>query len=166
MSRLSLRATVLRPNRPFVVAAFTLTAVVTVWLFVPTMFGHIAVMNSDAVEVSATDYAVSDDGEQLLVTFEVNNPTRRSIKLYNGLLYPRAADGTRLSDGTTSPLETVTVVPSGETKTVTVVIGVRKGAGDRVRNAIESGSITLSGKLNGRISDAEVEIPVQEAESN
>lgn len=155
---------VLRPDRPLLVTLVVATAVVTLWLFVPTMSGHIATMNVGSVDVTVTEYAVSDGGEHLSVTLEVHNPTRRAVVFYSGLLH--AADGrAQLSDGTTTGLGETTVPPGG-TVEITANIDLAPERASRARRAVESGSVALSGKLRGEIGNEGVTVPVDIAGSD
>jgi hypothetical protein len=160
-------ATALRPDRPFVAGALVLVALVTLWLFVPTMFGHVAVMNADAIDVTPTAYQVSDDGDAIVASLDVHNPTRRAVTLYSGLLVPRTADGTKLSDGTTSTFEEVVTIPSGETRTMDVRISLGDGQAQRARTAASSpGAITLTGTVRGRISDEDIRVNIRAGGAN
>ena len=140
-----------RPKRPLVVAAVLLTALVTLWLFVPTVLGHFAVFNSASISATPTGATVADDGQSVEVAFEIHNPTSRSVQLSGG--HVNVYDGdTRLSDGTTMRLSETTV-QSGETKTVTGTIALSEGLADRTRRAVETGELRYSGELDAAIGD-------------
>ncbi|WP_458206355.1 hypothetical protein [Haladaptatus sp. NG-SE-30] len=148
----------LRPKRPLVVGLVLVTAIVTMMLFVPTMQGHIATMNIGSVDVTATEYAVTDGGEHLSATFEVHNPTRRTVVFYSGLLH--AYDGqTQLNDGTTTMFDK-TAVPAGETVEITANIDLTPATEKQTRRAVQSGSIRLAGEINGEIGQKSVTVPV------
>ncbi len=148
----------LRPNQPLLVGAVVVTAIVTAWLFVPTMQGHIATMNVGSVGATPTDYTVTDDGEVLSVSFELHNPTGREISFYSGQIH--AFDGNaQLTDGTTTSFGGVSV-PPGETVTATVEMNLPPEQKAVAKRAAESGSITFAGKLRGEIGDEDVTVPV------
>ena len=153
---------VLRPDRPLVVSAFLLVALVTVWLFVPTVLGHAAVLNADNVGVTPTDARVTDDGRTLAVEFRIRNPTRRAVTVSTGLVHAYDGDA-RVSDGTTTPFR-ATVVPAGEARTVTLGIGIEDGYGERVRRGVDERGLRYSGKLRGTIADRSVSISVDGGE--
>ena len=156
----STNAAALRPNRPLLVGAVLITALVTAWLFVPTMLGHIATMNVGSVDASATEYTVTDGGEHLSVTFELRNPTGREIVFYNGQIH--AYDGeTQLTDGTTTSLGGVSV-PAGETVTVTAKMDLKSERTATAKRAADSGSIEVAGTLRGEIGDKEVSVAVKQ----
>ncbi|WP_440008755.1 hypothetical protein [Halomicrococcus sp. SG-WS-1] len=149
---------VLRPERPLLVFVFVLVSLVTVWLFVPTMLGHAAVTNADNVDVTATDARVTDDGRTLAVAFQIHNPTHRAISVSAALVHVYDGDA-RVSDGTTTPFQR-TVVPAGETRTVTLGIGIRDGYEERVRQGTDDRGFRYSGKLRGTIADRTVDVDV------
>ena len=140
-----------RPKRPLVVGAVLLTALVTLWLFVPTVMGYFATYNVASITASPTDVAVSDDGQTLVVTFEVHNPTSQPIRFHGGHVIVFDGD-TRLSDGTTMQAP-ATTVSGGETATVTGAIGVSGGSEDRARRAAGTGTLRYSGELDAGIRD-------------
>lgn len=148
----------LRPERPLLVVAVLLTALVTVWLFVPTMQGHLATMNVGTVDVTATEYTVTDDGDHLRVSLQVQNPTRRTVILTNGPIH--AYDGqTQLSDGTTTSFDG-SRIPAGETVETTVDIDLNPAQVTRAKRAVESESVTLAGTIRGEIGAKDVSISV------
>ncbi|WP_458185396.1 hypothetical protein [Haladaptatus sp. NG-WS-4] len=158
MSNLS-ASSVLRPKRPLVVGAVLVTVLVTLWLFVPTMQGHIAIMNVGSVDVTATEFAVTDGGEHLSVTFDVHNPTGREI-LFTGSVLHAYAGQTQLNDGTTTMFETTTIPPR-ETAQITADIDLEPGQQSRAKRAAEDGAISIRGELNGEIGRERVDVPVR-----
>ncbi|WP_423745266.1 hypothetical protein V5735_04495 (plasmid) [Haladaptatus sp. SPP-AMP-3] len=148
----------LRPERPLLVAAVLLTVLVTAWLFVPTMLGHVATMNVGSVDVTTSGATVTDGGQHLTTTLTIHNPTRRDIVFYSGLIH--VYDGeTQLTDGTTTPLGETTV-PARETVTLQVEIDLNPDRTARAKRAIRSGSATFSGNLRGRIGEKGIRVPV------
>lgn len=161
MSNTSTRSALL-PERPLVVGAVFLTALLTAWVFVPTMQGHIAIMNSGSVDVTATEYTVTDDGEHLAIALQIDNPTGRNIVFSNGQIH--AYDGeVQLSDGTTTSLDGT--VPAGETLEVNIDMDLDSEQVSQAKRAVESGSVTVSGRLKGEIGDQDVNIPVEIGEN-
>ncbi|WP_435153281.1 hypothetical protein [Haladaptatus sp. DFWS20] len=158
MSNTSTRSALL-PERPLLVGAVLLTALVTAWVFIPTMQGHVAIMNSGSVDVTATEYTVADDGEHLAIALQIHNPTGRKIAFSSGQIH--AYDGeVQLSDGTTTSLDGATV-PAGETVEVNIEMDLDSKRVSQTKQAVQSGSITVSGRLKGEIGDQEVRIPVE-----
>lgn len=148
----------LQPERPLLTLAILITALVTVWLFVPTMQGHIAVMNTGSVDVTTSGMSVADGGEHLEITLMIHNPTRRDIVFYSGSLH--VYDGeTQLSDGTTTPFDE-TRVPAKGTMPAQIEIDLNPDRISRTRRALNDGSTTVSGSLRGRIGAEGIHVPV------
>ncbi|MFH5798401.1 hypothetical protein [Haladaptatus sp. CMAA 1911] len=155
---------VLRPERPLLVAAIVVTALVTAWLFVPTMQGHVAMMNVGSVDVTTSNSAVTDGGEYLTTTLSIRNPTGRDIVFYSGLIH--VYDGeTQLSDGTTTPFGETTI-PARETVTLRVGIDLNPDRVSRTKRAVRSGSASFSGSLRGRIGREGIHVPLHAGGSN
>jgi len=155
---------VLRPERPVLVAAIIVTVLVTAWLFVPTMQGHVAMMNVGSVDVTTSNSAVTDGGEYLTTTLSIHNPTRRDIVFYSGLIH--VYDGeTQLSDGTTTPFGETTI-PARETVTLQVEIDLNPDRVSRTKRAVRSGSASFSGGLRGRIGKEGIHVPLHAGGSN
>ncbi len=155
---------VLRPERPLLVAAIVVTALVTAWLFVPTMQGHVATMNVGSVDVTTSNTAVTDGGESLTTTLSIHNPTRRDIVFYSGLIH--VYDGeTQLSDGTTTPFGETTI-PAKETVTLQVEIDLNPTGFPR-RNVRYARSPYRSRGASAEESDEEsVHVPLHAGGSN
>lgn len=148
------------PRKPILLGSFVLVAIVTVAVFVPTLSAHISVMNAVSIDATPTEYAVSDDGETLVVTVRVDNPTRSAFTASYGQLYAEI-DGEEVTE-----LSTVeeTTVSSGGSVRVTVDLDIEDGYGDRVADAVESGRLTVYGTLDGTIQDAQVRVEVVEGD--
>jgi hypothetical protein len=155
---------VLRPERPFLVAAIVVTALVTAWLFVPTMQGHVATMNIGSVDVTTSNTAVTDDGEYLTTMLSVHNPTRRDLVFYSGLIHVHDGE-TQLSDGTTTPFGETTI-PAKETVTLEVEIDLIPDRVSQTKRAVRSGSASFSGSLRGRIGQESIHVPLHAGESD
>lgn len=149
------------PRKPVTMGSFLLVALVAVALFVPTFSAHIAVMNSVSIDATPTDYAVSEDGDHVVVQIRIENPTRSEFTASYGDLYGKV-DGEQVT-GFGMELEETTI-PAGETKTVTARVSIKDGERETVADAIESGRLDVSGLLQGTIKDGEVEIEVTEGE--
>ncbi|GAA0201316.1 hypothetical protein GCM10009000_014360 [Halobacterium noricense] len=126
------------------------------------MQGHLATMNSGSVDVAATEYTVSDDGEHLSTTLQIRNPTRRDIVFSSGILHAHDGD-VQLTDGTTTSLDGVRI-PAGETVETTIHIDLNSEQSSEAKTAIESESVTLSGTIRGEIGEKGVSIPVTTGE--
>ncbi|WP_266076543.1 hypothetical protein [Haladaptatus caseinilyticus] len=149
----------LMPERPLLVGVVLVTALVTGWVFVPTMQGHIATMNTGSVDVTATEYTVTGGGEHLTVALRIHNPTRRAIVLSSGQIH--AYDGqTRLTDGTTTSLDETTV-PAGETLDLTIDMDLSSEHTSQANQAAKSGSVRVTGMVRGAIGDEGFSIPVR-----
>lgn len=147
------------PRKPITMGSFLLVALVAAALFVPTLSAHIAVMNTVSIDATPTDYAVSDDGDYVVVQIQIQNPTRSEFTARYGDLYGKV-EGERVT-GFGMEVEETTV-PSGETRTVTARISIEEGRRDEVADAVESGQLHVSGLLQGMIKDEDVEIEVTE----
>jgi hypothetical protein len=154
-------STPFRPRKPFVLGSFLLVALVAVGLFVPTFAGHTAVMNKVSIDATTTDYHVADDGETLVVQVRVRNPTGSAFTARYASLYGNV-DGKQLTSLGVEIRETT--VPAGETKTVTAHVGIKDGYSEEVADAVESGTLRVTGQLRGSIQDAEVQIDVTEGD--
>lgn len=149
--------TSLRPEKPLTVASFLLVAVVAVALFVPTLSAHLSVMNKVSIEATPIEYETTDDGETLVATIRVDNPTQSGYTVSYGRLYGNVDGETLTKIGAEVDESTV---PSGETETITARLTVKEGKSDSVEQAIEAGTLTVTGQLQGTIEDHEVEIEV------
>lgn len=145
------------PRKPVTVGTFLVIAVVAVALFVPTLSAHLAAMNTVSIDATPTDYAVSDDGETLLVEIRVDNPTRAAFTASYGNLYGKVGD--RQVTSLVTDVEETTI-PSGETETVVARIGIEDDNRETVAEAVEAGTIAVTGQLEGTIQNARVEIEV------
>ncbi|UPV99631.1 DUF916 domain-containing protein [Halorussus gelatinilyticus] len=151
--------TLLRPRKPVTMGSFLVVALVTAALFVPTFSGHLAVMNTVSIDATATDVAMSEDGDQLVVQIRIHNPTRAAFTASYGQLFGKV-EGTQLT-GTGNEVEETTV-PAGETRTLTARISVPEEHRDRAARAAKAGNIVVTGQLDGRIRDQRVEVEVTE----
>lgn len=148
-----------RPHKPLTLGSFLVVALVAVVLFVPTFSAHVAVLNTVSIDATPTEYALSEDGETLLVQIAIDNPTGSAFTASYGLLYGKI-DGEQVT-GSGVDVEEATI-PAGETGTVTVHVSVEEGRSDEVAEAIESGTLHVSGQLRGSIQDKDVQIGVTE----
>ncbi|WP_135851377.1 hypothetical protein [Halorussus salinus] len=153
------RSRLLRPEKPITVGSFVVVLLVAAALFVPTFSGHLAVMNAVSIDATATDVAMSEEGDQLVVQIRVHNPTRTEFTAAYGQLYGKA-DGTQLT-GTGNEVEE-TAIPPGETRTVTARVSVPEEHREQAAEAAKAGAIVVTGQLDGRIRDQRVEIEVTE----
>ncbi|UPV73583.1 DUF916 domain-containing protein [Halorussus limi] len=151
--------TLFRPRKPVAMGSFLLVALVAAALFVPTFMGHLAVTNAVSIDATATDVALSEDGERLVVRIEVHNPTRAAFTATYGQLYGKVG-GTKLT-GTGYEVERTTI-PAGETRTVTARVSVPEEHRERAAEAVEAGAVVVTGQLEGSIRDQRVEIEVTE----
>lgn len=151
--------TLLRPRKPLALGSFLLVALVAGVLFVPTFSGHLAVMNTVSIDATATDVTLSEDGEQLVVEIAVRNPTRAEFTASYGRLYGKA-DGTQLT-GTGNDVEETTI-PAGETRTVAARISVPEKHREQAAEAVDAGTVVVTGQLEGSIRDQRTEIEVTE----
>ncbi len=147
-----------RPERPLVVAAVLLTALVTLWLLVPTVYGHLATYQVGDITVSPTDVEMTEDGEAVAVTFAVHNPTPRAVQFNSGRVNVYDGD-TKLSTGTTMQYSKTTI-PSGETKRITGTVEIDAEHADQTRRAIETDGLRYLGELDGEIGDNSITITV------
>ncbi|MFC7080637.1 hypothetical protein [Halorussus caseinilyticus] len=147
------------PRKPVTLGSFLVVALVASALFVPTFSAHLAVMNKVSIDATATDVAVSDDGDHLVVQIAVRNPTRSAFTATHGRLYARA-DGEQVS-GFGNDLEEATV-PAGETRTVTARLSIDEDHREQAIDAARAGEVVVTGQLQGTIQDAEVEVGVEE----
>ncbi|WP_049970845.1 hypothetical protein [Haladaptatus cibarius] len=150
------------PKQPLLVGAVVVTALVTAWLFVPTMQGHLATMNSGSVDVTPTEYAVTDDDEHLSTTLQIQNPTGRDIVFTSSILHAHDGD-VQLTDGTTTSFDEIRI-PAGETVETTIQIGLDTERASQAKTAVESESVVLSGTVRAQIGDKDVSIPVRAEE--
>ncbi|WP_276300715.1 hypothetical protein [Halorussus lipolyticus] len=149
------------PRKPITMGSFLVVALVAAALFVPTFSAHVAVMNAVTIDATPTDYALSDDGDHVVVEIRVHNPTRsaftpRSTDLYGDV------DGEQVT-GFGDDIEEVTI-PAGETKTVTGRVSIKDEKREAAADAIEAGTLRVSGIIRGSITDKQVEIEVTEAD--
>lgn len=147
----------IRPRKPITLGTFLLVAGVTVALFVPTLSAHIAVMNTVSIDATPTDYSVTDDGETLVVELQVENPTRADFTASYGTLYGQVG-GQQVTSLVTEVEETT--VPSGETRTVTVRVGIEEDHRKLAADAVESDRLAVTGQLRGTIENERVEIEI------
>ncbi|WP_158057444.1 hypothetical protein [Halorussus halophilus] len=147
----------LRPEKPLTVASFLLVALIATALFVPTLSAHISVMNKVSIEATPVEYETADGGETLVATIRIDNPTRSAYTVSFGRLYGNV-EGAAVTKLGAEVDETT--VPPDETETVTARLAIKDGESERVAEAIESGTLTVTGQLQGTIEDHEVEIEV------
>jgi hypothetical protein len=145
------------PRKPITLGTFLLVAAVAMALFVPSLSAHIAVMNTVTIDATPTDYAVTDDGETLVVELQVHNPTRADFTAAYGNLYGKVGD-----QQVTSLVVDVdeTTIPSGETRTVTARVGIEEEHRETAIDAVESGQLAVTGQLKGTIENERVQIEV------
>ncbi len=158
MSSSTLRS-VLTPKRPLLAGAILVVAVATTWFFVPTLQGHVATMNIRSVNVTTSDTGVTDDGSELATTLTIHNPTQRDVMFDSGLIH--VYDGkTQLTDGTSTPFSRTTV-PSHGTKRIRIELDLDPDRVSRARRAVNSGSISFTGSVRGRIAKRDVQVYVR-----
>lgn len=149
------------PRKPVTMGSFLLVALVAVALFVPTLSAHIATMNAVSIEATPTDYALSEDGDHVVVEIRIHNPTRSAFTPRSSDLYGDV-DGEQLT-GFGDDIEETTI-PAGETGTVTGRISIKDGKREAMADAIESGNLDVSGLIDGTIQNKRVEIEVTEGD--
>jgi hypothetical protein len=147
------------PRKPITLGSFLLVALVAVALFVPSFSAHVAVMNAVSIDATPTDYAVSDDGDHVVVEIRVQNPTRSAFTARYGDLYGKI-DGEQVTGFGIEVEETA--IPSGETGTVTARISIEEDEREAVADAVKSGRLHVSGILEGQIRNKQVEVDVTE----
>lgn len=147
-------------TRRLLVVAYLLVALVTTAAFAQAVTGHLAAMHAPSAEPSVVDYEVTDEGA-LDVTLHVHNPTMRDLELVSSRVRANV-------DGELSTVATRTildgVVPSGETKEVTVRLDFREGGEERFRNAGPE-QITMEGTLKVRIVEEIVSVQIEGMEA-
>ena len=147
------------PRKPFALGSFLLALLAVTALFVPAFSAHLAVMNKVSIDATATGYALSEDGERVIVDISVRNPTRSAFTAAYGQLYGEVGDEQLTGLGVEVE---ETTIPPGETATVTTRISVKDGHREELADAIESGRLQVTGQLEGTIQDARVIIEVGE----
>jgi hypothetical protein len=147
----------LRPRKPVTLGTFLVVAIVASVLFVPTLSAHIAVLNTVSIDATPTDYAVTDDGETLVVELRVHNPTRADFTAAYGTLYGKVGDQ-QVTTLVTDVEETT--VPAGETRTVTASVDFTDEHRETAAEAAESGQLAVTGQLRGTIQNERVEIEI------
>ena len=150
-----------RPRKPRTVGSLLFVGLIAVALFVPTFSAQLAVMNTVSIDSTPTDYAISDDGEYLVVTLRIENPTGSAFTATHGTLYG-TVDGERVT-GLGAEFEKTTI-SAGETETLVVRADVKDGKREQLADAIESGRLDLSGKLGGTIQTADVNVRVTDTD--
>ncbi len=161
MTKSNLRSALV-PRRPLLVAALLILALVTAWLFVPTLQGHVAAMNVRSVSVTTSDTSVTDNGTELATTLTIHNPTQRDITFYSGLIHVYNGE-TQLTDGTSTPFERTTV-PSGKTKTIRIMLNLDRDQESHARQAVKSGAIRVSGAVRGYLAKKKIEVYLQKGD--
>lgn len=147
------------PRKPLALGSFFLALLAVTALFVPAFSAQLAVMNRVSIDAAATDYALSEDGEQVVVDIRVRNPTRSAFTAGHGQLYGQVGDEQLTGLGVEVEK---TTIPPGETATVTARISVADGHREEMADAIESGQLEVTGQLEGTIQDEHVRIEVEE----
>lgn len=143
-------------QKPVTTGSLCVIAVVTVILFVPTLSGHVAVMNANSIELTSTEYTMVEDGDTLLVSLEISNPTRRSYEVVSANLY-LVVDGHVVSHGS---LVDGNTVPSGGTASLAAEFSVLGDDREQTKEGIRSGTVAVTGQLRGTVGDASVSVDV------
>lgn len=146
----------LTTRRLLLVGTFLLVAGVTTALFAQAVTGHLAAMHVEEADVTVVEYDVTEDGG-LDLTVRVHNPTVRDVEL-SGARMNVYVDGEQVTDGTTASIDPVTVA-SGETKRVTIPLGLREDGADRLRDA-DPERMGSRGSLKVYVVDELVHVPV------
>jgi LEA14-like dessication related protein len=152
----------LTTRRLLLVGSFLLVSVATTAVFAQAMTGHLAAMHAPSMEVTVTDYEVTDD-DALDVTLNVHNPTMKELDL-EAARVNIYIDGEQMTDGVTSRFGDVTVEPD-ETKQVTISRGFREGGADRLRNA-DPEQVEIRGMLRVYVVNEKVDVPVDGMEGS
>ncbi len=140
------------------VALFALTA----GLFGATFQTQLAVAESDTIEASLTELAVSDDGEALEITVRARNPTDKTLTLSSAQLVGRV-DGEELTHYGTRSLSGIELSP-GEATTFSVSVELVDGETEAARTAVEEGRVSVGGELVGHIEDVRITLGVSNGE--
>lgn len=148
-----------KPQAPLALGSFLVVALVAVVLFVPTFSAHVAVLNTVSIDATPTEYALSEEGETLIVQIAIDNPTGSEFTASYGLLYGKI-DGETVTGSGVEVEETT--IPAGEAGTVTARISVEEGRSEEVADAIESGTLHVTGQLRGSMRNEDVQIGVSE----
>lgn len=145
-----------------VLGTFVLVVLAGSILFGYTVTGHVAMLQSSAITAEVTDISAAD-GDRIEVTFVVENPTIRTIKVSSSELEATVNDTTLARD---VPGGTPTVtVPSGGSATVTVPMSVREGyleahGRESVEAAIAADRVQINGMLNAQIESSRIRVEV------
>jgi LEA14-like dessication related protein len=144
-------------SRLVLIGVFLLVTGATTAMFAQAATGHLAAMHAPDAEVTVVNYESTDDGS-LDLTLRIHNPTIKDLQLVNARMNVYV-DGAQVSDGTTSSFEEGGTIEPGESKQVTVPLGLRDGGRERLQNA-DSEQITVRGKLRMSVIDEPVTVPI------
>lgn len=147
----------LSTRRLALVAVFLVVFGATTVAFAQAVTGHVAAMHAPSSDVTVVDYEVTDD-DHLRLTLRIHNPTMKDLQLTVAQLNAYVG-GEQATDGTTTRFDAV--VPSGETTSVTLRLGLETGGPDLLRDA-DSSQVAFEGRLKAYVVDERVYVPVDE----
>ncbi|WP_158057442.1 hypothetical protein [Halorussus halophilus] len=150
-------------RKPVTLAVLVAIGVGTVAVFVPTLSSYVAVQHTSSIGATPVEYETMDSGETLVVTVELENPTRATYTV-SYVQLTGYADGTELTK-LGAELSETTVSP-GETVQIEIRTPVREGQRERTRNALASGTLSATGELTGKIRDRQIRVPVTAGEND
>lgn len=159
--RLSINSAELTTRRLLVVGGFLVVALVTTAAFAQAMTGHLGAMHAPNADVTIVDYEVTDD-DALDVTLRVHNPTMKEFELVSSRVRANV-DGELVTIATRTMLDGV--VPSGETKAVTVRLDFREDGEEKFRNAGPD-QIEMEGMLKVQIVEEQVSVTIEGMEES
>lgn len=146
--------------------SYALVLLVVAVLFAAVFPAYVTAESVYRVDVAAADHHLAEDGSELSVTLRIANPTGHAVEVKSLTSSARLhlyVDGTRYSEPTGTSVEGATV-PAGGSATVTAIFTVRDRHHDRVREAIDSGSLVVTGQLASQVVRRDVEVSVSELE--
>jgi LEA14-like dessication related protein len=139
------------------VGVFLLVTGATTAVFAQAATGHLAAMQAPETEVTVVNYEINDEGSLDLI-LRIHNPTIEDLELGNARMN-MYVDGAQVSDGTTSSFDDGGTIETGETKQVTVPLGLRDDGSERLRNA-DPEAVTVRGQLRMYVVDEPVTVPI------
>lgn len=131
-------------RRLLAVAGFLVLTLAVGVPFATAYSGHLtefAVIGSD---VAATDAAVENG--TLTFSLRMENPASRPVEVV-GAFFIASAGGQQYSDVSGTEVEELTIQP-GETAHIGVRVELLDGYGDRTREALAAGELSINGVLN------------------
>ena len=149
-------------GRRLVLGTFVLVVLAGSVLFGYTVTGHVAMLQSGSITAEVTDISAAD-GDRIEVTFRVENPTIRTVRISSSEL-EATVEGTTLARDVPGGTPKVTV-PSGGSATVTVPMAVRDGyledhGKESVEAALAADRVTVKGMLIAKLESSRISVEV------